>query len=812
MKISYNWLKNYLPAELSPEKIAELLTNCGLEVESVEQFESHKGGLAGIVVGEVISCERHPNADKLSLTSVSIGGTAPLRIVCGAPNVAAGQKVIVATPGTKLYPVDGEPFEIRKSKIRGESSEGMICAEDEIGLGSSHDGIMVLPQDTRVGMTAAEYFGVEHDVVFEIGLTPNRADAASHYGVARDLRAAMFAESLAVPELSLPSVDGFKATENSPPVIVSVLDFDACPRYSGLTIEGISVKDSPAWLQNRLRSVGLNPINNIVDITNFVMLECGQPLHAFDADKIEGGKVIVRMADPSEKFTTLDEVERSMFPEDLMICSETRPMCIAGVFGGLNSGISINTKNVFLESACFNPDFIRKTGKRHGLKTDASFRFERGTDPEMTIYALRRAALLITEIAGGKITGQELDLYPEPVEHKEISLSFNYLDSFIGESIERSRIVEILKHLEIKVLSFEGDRVSLKVPPFKVDVIRPVDIAEEILRIHGYNRIAIPQKLSSSLPSVKGLDRDKLQNKVSDYLSSNGFLEMLNNSLGKSQLAELSGISQDAVIKIMNPLSQDLDSLRWDMLFSGLSSVEYNRNRKNPDLRLYEFGKVYSISEGKRQENYRLAVFLSGRKADVTWTGDKSAVNFFFLKSFIENILSLVKVDIHSLKQEDVSDSRFSYGLQLKSGDEVVLSYGLVRKQILRNFDITNEVFFADINWDQLIRISGKIPVRVSELSKFPSVRRDLSMLINSNVSFSDITSVAGKTERKILKDVNLFDVYQGDKLEKNKKSYAVSFILQNDQQTLTDKEIDKVMEKLMTAFEKELGAQIRKS
>ncbi|MBP6334365.1 MAG: phenylalanine--tRNA ligase subunit beta [Bacteroidia bacterium] len=812
MKVSFNWLKKFLPTELAASEIADLLTHCGLEVEGMEKFESIPGGLKGLLVGEVITCVKHPNADKLSITTVNVGTDNNLQIVCGASNVAAGQKVIVATVGSTLYPSTGEPFQIKQSKIRSELSEGMICAEDEIGLGTSHEGIMVLSAETPVGKSAKDYFNIEEDIIFEIGLTPNRADAASHLGVARDLYAVLLANGKHVSPITMPSVEDFVGGTSGVGTSVSVQNEIACPRYSGLSISGVKVGDSPEWLQNRLKAIGLSPINNIVDVTNFVLHECGQPLHAFDAMKIKDNTIVVRSAKPGEKFVTLDQVERKLNADDLMICDASQPMCIAGVFGGITSGISSGTENIFIESAYFNPAYIRKTSKSHGLKTDASFRFERGTDPAMTIYALKRAAQLITEIAGGKISSDIVDIYPKEIKPVDILFSLDYLDKFSGDRIDRSKVKSILVSLGISIINEDSDILSLRIPTSKVDVLRPVDIVEEVLRIYGYNRIPVAEKMFSSLPAIVSNDREALQNKTADFLSSNGFLEILTNSLTKSLTVNEGSVNESSEVRLLNPLSIELDTLRETLLYSGLEVIQHNRNRKNPDLRLFEFGKVYSKSDSKYVENYRLALYITGRKFEISWNGDKSPVDFYFAKSFVENVLRRCKVDTSTLTSATTSDAILGNTLLFKVGEKELVRIGSVRKSLLKSFDINNEVFYTDFDWDLLFKQSKKSSIVVSEVSKFPSVRRDLSMMIDGRVQFSQIETVAYKTERKLLKAINLFDVYQGDKIEQGKKSYAVSFTLLDEQQTLTDKQIDKTMERLMTAFEKEVGAVIRKS
>jgi phenylalanyl-tRNA synthetase beta chain len=806
MKISYNWLKQYLHINLPAEEVADLLTNCGLEVEGIEAFQSLKGGLEGLVIGEVKTCAKHPNADKLSLTTVDIGKENLLSIVCGAPNVAAGQKVIVATVGSKLYPIEGEPFEIKKSKIRGELSEGMICAEDEIGLGKSHEGIIVLPTDAKVGMSAKDFFKVEEDKIFEIGLTPNRADAASHIGVARDLNAILISENKSENTgVIYPSLKDFKIDNNSFPIEVEVPDTNACPRYSGITVSGVAVKESPPWLKNKLLSIGVHPINNIVDITNYVLHECGQPLHAFDADEITGKKVIVRKAKAGEKFITLDSVERKLSADDLMICNTGKAMCIAGVFGGIESGISETTKNVFIESAYFNPSSIRKTSKHHGLKTDASFRFERGTDPEITLYALKHAAMMMKEIAGGNISSEIVDVYPKKIEHKKIEYHFESAERLIGEQIEKSKLKQILYASGIEIEKEENDFMRLSVPSYKVDVEREADVVEEVLRIHGYNKIELPSKMSASLSYFPKADNERIQNVASDFLSSNGFYEILTNSFTKENEE-----TADA-IKIQNPLSKDLGVLRQSLLQSGLEAIQYNRNRKNADLKLYEFGATYHKNNNRFDERRHLALFMTGKKFEASWNGDRSEVNFFFLKSFVNNLLLRVGIETEKLSESDSEDASFSEAITLKENQNVICTFGAVVKKHLKEFDINTAVYFADFNWQNVLKLAGKKTIEYKEVSKFPQVRRDLSMVLNSDVSYAQIRSLAFKTEKQLLKEMHLFDVYEGDKIETGKKSYAMTFILLDEHQTLTDKQIDKAMNRLMEVFQREGGAIIRK-
>jgi phenylalanyl-tRNA synthetase beta chain len=815
MKISYNWLKNYIDYLPTPEETAEILTNTGLEVEGMEHFESVKGGLKGVVIGEVMSCEKHPDADKLSLTKVDIGYGTILPIVCGAPNVAAGQKVPVATVGTRLYS-GTESFEIKKAKIRGEVSEGMICAEDELGLGTGHDGIMVLDPAIKNGTAANEYFEIETDVVFEIGLTPNRIDGASHFGVARDL-AAYLRQSREVKN-KMPDVELFKVDNNDRPINVIIEDKEGCIRYSGLTISGIEVKDSPSWLKNKLKSIGLNPINNIVDVTNYVLHELGQPLHAFDADKVSGNKVVIKTLAEGTIFKTLDEVERKLSDKDLMICNEKEGMCMAGVFGGIDSGVSEKTKNIFLESACFNPVYIRKTSKRHNLNTDSSFRFERGSDPNITVYALKRAALLIKEFGGGTISSEIQDVYPEKVRDVKIQLSYEYLNRLTGKIIEKETIRNILGSLDIKIEQETEEFLSLNVPTYRVDVTRPSDVAEEIMRVYGYNNIETSNSVRSSISYRNHPDREKLINLVSDLLSSNGFNEIMSNSLTPSSYYEHEGNTDKELVRIVNPLSSDLNALRKNLLFGGLETILYNANRKKADLMLYEFGNVYKVDPNKKSDNphdkyleeEHLALFLSGEKYEANWSSPAATTNFFQLKSYVELILKRLGFDLETLQTTNSLCDHLSEGLKVSSNQKDIVQYGTVERKLLNKFDINNAVYFAAFKWDNILHQIASHKTNFVPVSKYPEVKRDLSMLIDNSVSYDDIKSVAKKTERNILKSVNLFDVFKSDKIEKGKKSYAVSFVLQDKNKTLDDKQIDKVMKKLINAFERDLKAQIR--
>ncbi|MBK6962568.1 MAG: phenylalanine--tRNA ligase subunit beta [Bacteroidales bacterium] len=821
MKISYNWLRDYITTNLSVEEISHLLTDIGLEVEAVEEFESLKGGLKGVVTGEVKTCERHPNADKLSITTVDVGGPELLNIVCGAPNVAAGQKVVVATIGTVIYHGD-ESFEIKKSKIRGELSEGMICAEDELGLGNSHAGIMVLPEDVKIGIPAAEYFGITTDVVFEIGLTPNHADAASHLGVARDLAAAITARGLENNPAAVrkPDVGGFKPDNMVLPVNVVVEDSEACPRYSGVTVSGIKVGSSPAWLADRLKAIGVRPINNVVDITNYVLFEYGQFLHVFDALAITGNTIVVKKLPEGTQFITLDNIERKLGAGDLMICNTTEPMCIAGVFGGTKSGVSQATTAVFLESAYFNPVSVRKTSKLHTLKTDASFRFERGTDPEITVEAVKRAALLIKEICGGEISSEVVDVYPAPVQHKRISLDYAYVNRFVGQDIPAEDIKIILKGLEIKVLEESASGLELEIPPFRVDVTGIADVIEEVLRIYGYNRIDAGDKLNSSLSYHSRPDREKLQNLVADYLSSNGFNEMLTNSLSSSAYYEGGEwFDPEKCVKMLNPLSRELDVMRQTLLFSGLESVAHNLNRRQLNLKLYEFGFVYELSganvKGNVDKNYKeqkiLALFVTGQAAPESWHSSGSKSDFYQLRSFVTGALKKTGLDLNRLQTADTLPPFFADGAVYQLNGKAIYCIGRLSDKLLKQSGINQQVFYSGIHWDNLVQAIKNHTVTYVEVSKFPEVRRDLALVLDQAVKYADLEAIAFKAGKQLLKKVNLFDVYEGDKIEAGKKSYAMSFILQDENKTLTDKEIDKFMDRLAEVFEKEAGARIRR-
>ncbi|OCX54599.1 phenylalanine--tRNA ligase subunit beta [Mucilaginibacter sp. PPCGB 2223] len=799
MKISYNWLKQFINTDKTPEEISVILTGIGLEVESLEKVQAVPGGLEGLVIGYVKERHQHPNADRLSVTKVDVGAGEDLQIVCGAPNVAAGQKVVVATVGTTVYPTTGEPFKINKSKIRGEESSGMICANDEIGLGTDHDGIMVLDADAVVGSLAKDYFKLNDDYLYEIGLTPNRADAASHLGTARDIAA-----FLKLPVIK-PDVSAFKIVNKSLPVEVVVEDATDAPRYAGVTISGIEVKESPKWLTEKLAVIGIRSINNIVDVTNYVLHGLGQPLHAFDAAAIKGNKVVVKTGLAGKVFKTLDGVDRTLFADDLMICNAEEPMCIAGVFGGAASGVSEGTKAIFLESAYFNPVSVRKTSKRHGLKTDASFRFERGTDPDMPVFALKFAALLVQEVAGGEVSSEIVDLYPAPVAPFEVELAYKNVDRLIGKAIGNDMIKSIVKALDIQIVHETTESLSLKVPPYRVDVTRDVDVIEEILRIYGYNNIEIPTQIRASLNTSVRPDKDTVQNAISDLLTANGFNEMLANSLTKAAYAE----NIDEAVKILNPLSNDLDIMRQTLLYSGLEAIAYNQNRKAADLKLYEFGKVYSTREDKYVENQRFSVLMTGVDNAAGWNVKAKPVSFYNLKAVVDTLLSRLNVKDYTV--EDTANANLAYGLQYVKNGKVLVDFGAVAKVALKKADVDKEVFYADFNFDVLLNLVRKNKIVYQEVSKFPAVSRDLSMLIDQNVTFQQLKQIALRTERKLLKSVDVFDVYVGDKLPAGKKSYALSFVIQDEEKTLTDKAIDGIMQKLIYNFGKEAGAEIRK-
>jgi len=815
MKISYNWLKQYLPTDNSPEDLSQILINLGLEVESLERWYSVPGGLEGFVIGQVLTCDKHPQADRLHVTTVDVGQAAPLKIVCGAPNVAAGQKVVVALPGAKVFTPKGE-FEIQKTKIRGEVSEGMICAEDEMGLSDNHEGILVLDAKAPVGTPAKEYFQVAEDWVFEIGLTPNRIDSASHFGVARDL-AAYLKQSINI-ELKRPDISSFRVDNHELPFEVIIENTEACRRYSGIAIKGVTIKESPAWLKNRLAAIGLRPINNVVDVTNYVLHELGQPLHAFDADKIVGRKVVIRTLPEGTPFVTLDGVTRKLADSDLMICNEKEGMCMAGIFGGAESGITDSTQNVFLESANFNPVWIRKSSRRHDLHTDSSFRFERGCDPNITVVALKRAAMLIKELAGGSIASEIIDVYPQPVKPCQVKVNVKRINQLIGNELPKDVIRNILQALEINILHEEGDDMLLEVPTYRVEVTQEADIVEEILRIYGYNRVEISGKTSSTLSYSEPVDPLKEQDSVSDMLSAQGFNEIMNNSLTKSAYYESFDEYRNHIVYIVNPLSSDLNCMRQTLIFGALESIAYNINRKKSNLRFYEFGNCYFLNAStqsanaldKYAEHARLGIFLTGLIEEPNWTTPKTGSNIYFLKAYTEQVLVKAGLNPEKLKLSATKHPLFSLAFHYTVDKTPVAVLGIVKKQILQQFDIQQEVFAAEIDWEQLLQWMSRKKTQFRELPKYPEVRRDLSMILDMQITYQQLEDLARKVEPHLIRKITLFDVYQGDKIEKGKKSYAISYILQSEDRTLTDEEIDGVMQKLMKAYEKELGAKIR--
>ena len=819
MNISYNWLKEFLNFNLSPDETAKTLTSIGLENGPVEEIETIKGGLEGLITGEILTCEPHPDSDHLHLTTVNIGSGEPLNIVCGAPNVAAGQKVIVATIGTKLYDGD-ECFTIKKSKIRGKESFGMICAEDEIGIGTSHDGIIVLPDSVEPGIPAKEYYGIKKEYVLEVDITPNRSDAISHYGVARDLAAYLIQDDQSI-KLKRPSVDDFMVDDTSYPVTVEVENTEACPRYAGITISGVHVAESPKWLKDRLQLIGLRPINNVVDVTNYLLHETGQPLHAFDGGKIKGDKICVKTVESGTRFTTLDGVERSLDAADLMICNEFEPMCIAGVFGGVDSGVTESTTKVFIESAVFNPVWIRKTARRYGLNTDASFRFERGIDPDNVLYVLKRAAMMIKDLSGGTISSNIVDVYPKPIEGFKVSLSLDKVHCLTGKDIPAVTVKSILSALEIQIISEKDGVLELKVPAYRVDVQRDVDVIEDILRIYGYNNIEFSDNMNSTISYSKKPDSNKIQNIISGQLTDTGFNEILNNSLTAiAYYNDLQSMSVEECVRIMNPLSNDLSVLRQSLLFGGLESIAYNRNRRKMDLKFYEFGNCYHYKAADRNEEDRLAAYseemhlglwLTGFDNVQIWNKQQEKVTVYDLKAYVENIFSRLGINREKLVIEEGSNDIYSHSLSysLKNG-RLLAVLGNVRPELLKKFDIDSDVYYADMLWNDLIKATKKDSIHFSEIPKFPEVRRDLALLLDSTVHFTEIEKIAYATEKKLLTSVSLFDVYEGKNLPAGKKSYAVSFMLQDTAQTLNDKQIDTVMNKLINNFERQLGASLR--
>ena len=820
MNISYNWLKDYLDFDLQPDEVAAALTSIGLETGGVEEVQTIKGGLEGLVIGEVLTCEEHPNSDHLHITTVNVGGAEPLQIVCGAPNVAAGQKVVVAVNGTKLYDGD-ECFTIKRSKIRGVESNGMICAEDEIGIGTDHAGIIVLPADAVVGTSAKEYYNVKSDYVLEVDITPNRVDATSHFGVARDL-AAYLKQNGKPANLKRPSVDAFKIDDEVPAIEVVVENKEACLRYSGITIKNVTVKESPEWLQNRLKVIGLRPINNVVDITNYILHGVGQPLHSFDADKIKGNKVVVRSATEGAKFVTLDGVERTLTDRDLMICNVEEPMCIAGVFGGLDSGVTEQTKNVFLESATFHPTWIRKTARRFGLNTDASFRYERGLDPNQTVEVMKRAALLIQEVAGGTITGAIQDIYPVPVAPYRVELTYDKVNTLIGKVIPVETVKGILESLEMKIVSETAEGLVIDVPVYRIDVQRDVDVIEDILRIYGYNNVEFSDNVKSNLSYQTPTDRSyKLQNLISEQLCGCGFNEILNNSLTRSAYYDnLSTYPVSHCVMLMNPLSADLNCMRQTLLFGGLESVEHNAKRKNGNIRFFEFGNCYDYNIDHKKEDetlaefsedYRLGLWVSGSRVDNNWAHPNEKSSVYELKAYVENILVRLGVNLQKVIFGNLANDIYSAGLSITTSSGRQLgTMGIVSPKICKELDIETDVYYAELSWTLLMKEIKKSKVTFSEISKFPAVKRDLALLLEKNVQFAEIEKIATESERKLLKDVALFDVYEGKNLPAGKKSYAVSFYLQDEGKTLNDKQIDAIMKKIQTNLEQKLGAQLR--
>ena len=822
MNISYNWLRDYLPFDLTPDEVAAALTSIGLETGSVETVQSVRGGLAGLVTGRVLTCTAHPNSDHLHLTTVDVGGDEPLKIVCGAPNVAAGQMVVVAVIGAKLYDGDKE-FVIKKSKIRGEESFGMICAEDEIGVGASHDGIIVLPADTPVGLPAAEYYKVETDHVLEVDITPNRVDATSHYGVARDLAAYLQQRGTPVA-LQRPSTEGFGIDDPSPAIVIESVDSEGCPRYSGLTIRGVTVRESPEWLRRRLTAIGLRPINNVVDVTNYVLHELGQPLHAFDAAKIAGGRIQVRTMPAGTPFTTLDGIERTLTADDLMICDAEKPMCIGGVFGGLDSGVTESTTDIFLESACFNPTWIRRTARRFGLSTDASFRFERGLDPNGTIEVLKRAALLIREVAGGRITGEIQDVYPNKVEPYAVDITFRKIDETIGQTIPPETVKSILRSLEIEIAHETPEGLSLRVPVYRIDVRRDVDVIEDILRIYGYNNVAFDDRVQSTLSYRTPTDRSqRLESLISEQLCGAGFHEIMNNSLTRRANYEgLATMPADACVTLMNPLSADLNVMRQTLLFGGLQTIAHNINHKQRNLRFFEFGNCYTrraegaSTEADRplkgfEEEHRLGLWLSGTRTENSWLHADEQTSVYELKAYVENILRRLGVDEKKTVRRTFTNEIYSSGMTIETAaGRTLATFGIVDRRIARQADIDTEVSFAELSWTALMKETRQATTVFSEIPKFPEVRRDLALLVDTAVTFAQIEQTAAETDRKLLRRVVLFDVYEGKNLPAGKKSYAVSFYLQDAERTLTDRRIDDLMAKLCRNLESKLGAQLR--
>lgn len=818
MKISYNWLKDYLKCTLTEQQLALLLTDIGLEVEGIEQFESVKGGLQGFVTGEVLTCEKHPNAERLSKTTVDAGSGKILNIVCGAPNVAQGQKVIVALEGAIVYKGE-ESFKISRSKIRGEVSEGMICAEDELGIGESHEGILILPEDVKIGMPAADYFKITKDTIFEIGITPNHADALSHIGVARDLAAAVKVRGLGDVEIIKPDLTNFTVDNHDIPISIKIEDTDGCIRYAGISVSGVKVQSSPEWLQTRLKAIGVRPINNIVDISNYILFEYGQPLHTFDASTIAGNSVIVKKAAAGSTFVTLDKVKRKLSENDLLICNAEEGMCMAGVFGGVKSGVTNNTTSVFIESAVFNPVTIRKTSKLYGLKTDASFRFERGIDPDITVDALKKAAVMIRDIAGGYIASEITDIYPNPVKYSELLLKYAAVDKLIGVKLPVNEIKNILLSLQIIIIEEQEDALLIAIPPFKVDVKTTADVVEEILRIYGYNKIESGNQMRSSISFSKNPDQEKLYNRAADYLAANNFNEILTNSLSSSEYYSGSKwFPAQECVTILNPLSKELDVMRQTLLFGGLESLSHNINRRQLNLKFFEFGTVYKevnksidvkVTE-RFHERKLLSLFVTGQEFNEHWKKPGNEVDFHFLNAVVQNLMKTLGIDT-KLLIEDALPVYYAAGRAFKFNNKAVYSIGNLNTELTKKFDISQKVITAQLEWDYLVALTQKNKVSYREVPRFPEVRRDLALVLETNTSYSEIEKVAFKINKHLLKRINLFDVYEGDKIEAGKKSYAVSFILQDENKTLTDKEIDSFMQKLAYQLEQELGARVRK-
>jgi phenylalanyl-tRNA synthetase beta chain len=808
MKVSYSWIKEYINVNLSPKDCAKVLTDTGLEVEGICEFESVKGGLKGLIVGEVLTCEAHPNADRLNKTSVDIGSEV-LDIVCGAPNVDVGLKVVIAPVGTVLWDSEGNSFKIKKGKIRGEISKGMICGADEIGMGDASHSIMVLDTKAEVGTRVSSHFRLESDTIFDIGLTPNRSDAMGHMGVALDLRAGLAAQGRKLV-LNSPSVDAFNIDRIEKSIKVVVEDYDACPRYAGICISGLIVKESPEWIRRRLLSIGLTPQNNLVDITNYVMHETGNPLHAFDADKIKGNKIFVKKLSKETKFTTLDKVERNLHPDDLMICNEESAMCLAGVYGGLDSGVTEKTSSIFLEGAFFNPVSIRKSARRHGLNTDASFRFERSVNPDTILWSLKRAALMIQEFAGGYLSSEMIDIYPKPILPTEVEFSFKKCDELIGEELDRDSIKEILHHLEIIIVEERADLLKLSVPPYRTDVQREVDVIEEVLRIYGYNNISMSGRINASLSILPKPDIHKVQEKVSNLLSDNGFYEAMSNSLTKgSHIEGFQAFNADSQVVLLNPLSQDLNALRQSLLFGGLESIAFNLNRKTADIFLYEFGKIYNCYGDEFVEERQLALWMTGNKQEENWNVGAQKVDFFYMKGIVQKLLQKLGLQ-HGMTISISKSKLFQDGVIYKSRNQKIAEIGLLRNSLLRKNGIKQEVFYAELNWDIIIQMYKDQKIKHKAVSKFPSVRRDLALLMGKEVSFSEIKNIAFRTEKHLLKEVKLFDVYEGAKLLDGKKSYALSFTFRDEDKTLVDKVVDTSILKIFKSLEQQLNVELR--